>query len=226
MTIPVNLQFELVESLRRKRKVEKYHLPVIGKYHPSLLVQTCLRGQWNFYKIAIQDQRLPDDFILKTSEGLVWHDMLEALPIWDMTEQIVRMKVPLEGESRKHITIIGKYDAVRGDTVYDFKRTERVPWGYRAKYPHRLQINFYMAALGKPKGVIAYIGYEGRDFKIKEYYHVLTDWMTEQMMNKALTLHTHLVHDVPPVCTCRSKVHEIEWEQHERERYEREARGR
>jgi hypothetical protein len=213
MTIPINLQHELVEHLRKNRRTRKYQIPKIGVYHPTLLVQNCLRGQWNFFMISIQEQRLPDAFILQTSEGTVWHDMIEKLKVWDAVEQKVSMTIPVEGEGGK-IKIVGTYDALRGDTIYDFKRTQRVPWGYRAKYPHRLQINFYMAALGKPKGVIAYIGYEGAEFKIKEYYHVLTDWMTDQLINKALTLHTHLVHNVPPVCSCRSKRHEIEWEQY------------
>jgi len=75
-----------------------------------------------------------------------------------------------------------------------------------------------MEALGKPKGVIAYIGYDGQNFRIKEYYHVLTDWLTQTLINKALTLHGHLVNDVPPVCTCRSKLHEVEWLAYEREK--------
>jgi hypothetical protein len=74
-----------------------------------------------------------------------------------------------------------------------------------------------MECLGKPKGVIAYIGYENGNFRIKEYYHVLIDWMTQTLVNKALTLHTHLVNDVPPVCTCKSKIHETEWLQYERD---------
>jgi hypothetical protein len=75
-----------------------------------------------------------------------------------------------------------------------------------------------MEALGKPKGVIAYIGYDGGKFRIKEYYHVLTDWMTQTFINKALILHAHLVNDVPPVCTCRNRAHEVEWLNYEREK--------
>jgi hypothetical protein len=209
----INLQEELTNYLRRGR-MKKYKLPEIGVYYPTTLVQNCIRGQWNFYKMTIQQRKFPDGFILKTAEGNAWHEMLEDLKIWDSVEGSCSMKVPLEDGT--HITIRGRYDVVRGDTVYDFKRTEWVPYR-KAKFPHLLQLNFYMECLGKPKGVIAYIGYSGGEFRIMEYYHVLTDWMTETLKNRALTLHTHLVHDVPPVCTCRRKTHEIEWEQYVRE---------
>lgn len=213
--IPINLQEELVGMLRRKN-MRSYRLPQIGVYYPTTLVQNCVRGQWNFYKMSIEGRKFPDGFVLKTSEGTVWHDMLEGLNVWDSTEGRASMRVPLEGGG--YITIRGRYDAIRGDTVYDFKRTERVPWGRKPRFPHLLQLNFYMECLGKPKGVIAYIGYDGMEFRIKEYYHVLTDWMTQTLINKALTLHTHLVNDLPPNCTCRTKVHEVEWMNYLREK--------
>lgn len=212
---PINLQEELVDHLRRKR-LRKHRLPQVGVYYPTTLVQPCTRAQWNFYKMTIEQKKFPDGFVLKTSEGTVWHEMLEELNVWDEIEGVAKMRVPLEGGS--FITIRGRYDAIRGDTVYDFKRTERVPWGYKPKFNHLLQLNFYMEALGKPKGVIAYIGYDGQNFRIKEYYHVLTDWLTQTLINKALTLHGHLVNDVPPVCTCRNRIHEVEWLAYEREK--------
>lgn len=205
---PISLQEELVEHLRKKR-MRKHRLPQIGVYYPTTLVQNCIRQQWNFYKISIEQRAFPDGFVLKTAEGTVWHEMIEEVNIWDSIEGQAKMRIPLE--SGGYITIRGRYDAIRGDTVYDFKRTERVPWGYKAKFPHLLQLNFYMECLGKPKGVIAYIGYENGVFRIKEYYHVLTDWMTQTLKNKALTLHTHLIHDTPPQCTCRDLKHEAEW---------------
>lgn len=212
-TSPINLQDALVEHLRKKR-MRKHKLPQIGVYYPSTLIQGCIRQQWNFYKISIEQKQFPDGFVMKTSEGTVWHEMLEELNIWDSIEQPARMRIPLE--SGGYITIRGRYDAIRGDTVYDFKRTERVPWGYKAKFAHLMQLNFYMECLGKPKGVIAYIGYENGVFRIKEYYHVLTDWMTQTLKNKALTLHTHLIHDTPPQCTCRNLMHEAEWLNYQR----------
>ena len=213
--IPINLQEALVGYLRKKR-LKSHRLPTVGVYYPTTLVQPCTRGQYNFYKQTIEQRKFPDSFVLKTSEGTVWHEMLEQIGVWDSVEGPCRMRVPLENGG--YITIRGRYDAIRGDTVYDFKRTERVPWGYKPKFAHLLQLNFYMECLGKPKGVIAYIGYEGGNFRIKEYYHVLTDWMTQTLINKALTLHTHLVNDVPPVCTCRNRIHEVEWLQYEREK--------
>lgn len=212
---PVNLEEELVEYLKKKHLHRKYRLPQIGIYYPTTLVQNCTRSQWNFYMMSIQQRKFPDDFVLKISEGQVWHDMLEGIHIWDSVEGSARMRVRLEGGG--YITIRGRYDAVRSDTVYDFKRTERVPWGYKAKFAHLLQLNFYMACLGKPKGVVAYIGYENGVFHIKEYYHVLTDWMTQTLINKALTLHTHLVNNVAPNCTCRTRIHEIEWLNYQRD---------
>jgi hypothetical protein len=206
--IPLNLQSALLEHLRKKR-LKNHKLPQIGVYYPTTLGLGCIRGQYNFYKMSIEQHAFPDSFLLATSEGIVWHDMLENLNVWDSIEGSAKMKIPLD--SGGHITIRGRYDAIRGDTVYDFKKTNRVPWGYKPKFNHLMQLNFYMECLGKPKGVIAYIGYSGRDFVIKEYHHVLTDWLTQTLINKALTLHTHLVNDVPPNCTCRNKMHEVEW---------------
>lgn len=208
---PINLQSEVIKHMVKK-KMGKYKLPTIGVYYPTTLVQNCVRSQWNFYMMSIQSRRFPDGFVLKTSEGQAWHDMIEAAPVWDEVEKRVSMRIPFEGGGS--ITIRGRADAIRGDTVYDFKRTERVPWGWKPKFAHLMQLNFYMECLGKPKGVIAYIGYDGGEFKIKEFYHVLSDWHTEQLINRALNLHTFLVNNVPPVCTCRSKVHEIEWERY------------
>jgi hypothetical protein len=206
---PINLQAEVIKHIGKKR-MRKYKLPKIGVYYPTTLVQGCVRSQWNFYKLSIHSRRFPDGFILKTTEGNAWHDIIEQAPVWDEVEKSVSMRIPFEQGG--YITIRGRADAIRGDTIYDFKRTERVPWGYKPKFPHIMQLNFYMECLGKPKGVIAYIGYDGANFRIKEYYHVLSDWHTEQLINRALTLHTYLINDVPPVCTCRSKIHEIEWE--------------
>lgn len=198
-----------------KKRMGGYKLPRIGIYYPTTLVQNCVRAQWNFYKMTIQSRTFPNGFILKTSEGTVWHEMIERLSVWDEVEKRVSMRIPVESGPAymgRYITIRGRADAIRGDTVYDFKRTERVPWGYKPKFPHIMQLNFYMECLGKPKGVIAYIGYDGGEFKIKEFYHVLSDWHTEQLINRALNLHTFLVNDVKPVCTCRSRIHETEWE--------------
>lgn len=207
---PINLQSELVNYLRKK-KMHAYKLPTIGVYYPTTLVQSCVRSQWNFYMMCIQERAFPDAFILKTSEGNAWHEMLEELRIWDKTEQSARMKIKLEnGET---IQIRGRFDALRGDTIYDFKRTEWVPYK-KAKFDHVLQLNFYMACLGKPKGVIAYIGYSNGEFKIKEYYHVLSDWYTENLINRAIALHGYLRNGVAPVCTCRNKQHEAEWNQY------------
>lgn len=206
---PVNLQEELVKYLVKKQS-RRYKVPEVGVYYPSTLVQYCPRGPWNFYMMALQDKKLPDSFILHMAEGNVWHDLMEDLRIWDSTEQSCKKRVDLEDGS--HIWIRGRYDAVRGDTVYDFKRTDRVPWGYKPKFEHVLQINFYMECLGKPKGVIAYIGTLNGQFGVYPFYHVLSDWHTQLLVNKAIALHTHLVYKSPPICSCRTKQHEIEWE--------------
>lgn len=205
---PINLQCELVTFLRKKR-MRKYKLPQVGVYYPTTLIQNCVRGQWNFYKMCISEGRFPDAFVLKTSEGNAWHEMLETLGVWDATE--VSVKAPIKLGDGSRIWIRGRCDAIRGDTVYDFKRTEWVPYR-KPKFDHLLQLNFYMEALGKPKGVLAYIGYHNGNFTIKEYYHTLSDWHTEILTNRALALHGYLIHGEPPVCTCRDKRHEIEWD--------------
>ncbi len=209
MNSPINLQDELVAYLRRKR-MRNYRLPEIGVYYPTTLVQSCVRAQWNFYMMTIREKRFPDAFVLKTAEGNAWHAMMEDLHLWDATEQVARMRIKLSDGST--IQIRGRYDAVRGDTVYDFKRTEWIPYK-KAKFEHVLQLNFYMACLSKPRGVIAYIGYSNGEFKVKEYYHVLSDWYTENIINRAIALHGYLMHNEPPLCTCRNKQHESEWNQ-------------
>lgn len=188
-----------------------YRLPEIGVYYPTILIQSCMRSQWNFYEMAIQQRRFPDGFLLKTQEGNAWHTMLESLHVWDYTERSVSKRIKLENGG--HITIRGRCDAVRGDTVYDFKRVEWVPYR-KPKFDHVLQLNFYMECLGKPNGVLAYIGYLNGEFQIKEYYHVLSDWHTSHLVNRALMLHSALVHNDPPACSCRNQAHSIAWREY------------
>jgi len=61
--------------------------------------------------MTIEQKKFPDGFVLKTSEGTVWHEMLEELNVWDEIEGVAKMRVPLEGGG--FITIRGRYDAIR-----------------------------------------------------------------------------------------------------------------
>lgn len=218
---PINLQDELANHLRKKR-MHGYKLPRIGVYYPTTLIQSCTRSQWNFYMMAMREGKFPDAFLLKTQEGTAWHELMEGVRIWDSVEGPARKRIKLEDGT--WITIRGRYDAVRGYTVYDFKRVEWVPYR-KAKFDHILQLNFYMECLGKPKGVLAYIGYKNGEFGIHEYYHVLSDWHTQHLINRAITLHMHLVNNAPPVCSCRTKFHEIEWANYLRDKEREKGRG-
>ena len=205
----VSVKEEMIKYFETKAK-RKYWLPEIGRYYPSILCQPCLKAMWNYYKMASEQKKFPPGYLLQTGEGIVTHEIIESFKFWDKVEVPVKKIVKA---SDGWIKIFGRADAVLGDTVYDFKRTQRIP--NKVKFQHRLQLNFYMDCLGKPKGIVCYIGYNSEgEFDVQERPIVLTDWYSAQIINRAIQLHDHLRYNDPPICSCRSRRHDIEWERY------------
>lgn len=200
----------------RKQTRRRYKPPQIGTYFPSVLTQSCLKGQWNYYMMSIREGQIPDGAIMRMGEGTEWHRILQSYKGWDGVEVKARMRVKVSQKAGDWITIRGRADSVKGDTVYEFKRTSWLP--HKPKFDHVLQINFYMAAIGKPKGVIVYAGNKDGDFDVVEHPVLLSDWHVEHLKNRAMNLHIFLKNKEVPICSCRSRAHDIEWERYTREK--------
>jgi hypothetical protein len=207
----VSVKDEILKYFEAKAH-KRYKLPEIGVYFPSVLCNSCTKSQWNYYQMAIKEGKLPQSAILQMGEGTVTHELIQSLQIWDATEIPVKMKINTGNEN---IVIRGRADGVIGDTVFEFKRTQYIP--LKIRFSDALQINFYMEALGKPKGILVYIGYKSdRTFDVVERYWTLSDWHTNHLINRAITLHTLLKNKQEAYCSCRSKTHDQQWEQYKR----------
>lgn len=210
----ISVEEELVKFFR-DRIPKTFWLPKVGTYFPSVLVRRCPKDAWNYYRITEREGQFPDSFLLHTHEGKAWHAILDKLrdpenpkrSLWSATELVGQKRVRLP--NGEYITIRGRCDAVRGDTVYEFKRRSFIP--YKPAWADLFQLNFYCEVLGKPKGKLVVLGYRNNQFTVVEYDHTLTDWMTGVLLEKAQNLHNALRHNEPPMCTCRNKVHDVEW---------------
>lgn len=205
----LSVREELLRFLRREFFEKRYRLPKIGVYHPSILCRSCLKDQWNYYKITTALGQVNDDDVLRISEGLVWHSLIEKMECWTKTEVGVRRIISLN--KYETIEIHGRADAVNGDAVYEFKKTAYIP--AKPRFQHILQLNFYMECLGKPQGVLVYLGpAKYGNFDVVEYYWSLSDWHTQHLIDRAVMLHRFLKSKDIPGCSCRSKWHDVEWE--------------
>jgi hypothetical protein len=178
----------------------------------------CLRRQWNYYKFfhGKDPKDIPDDIVLLLAGGVVLHRLVQSLkteegkPYWSAVE--VECSVEVEVLQGQKIKIVGHADAVRGKglekTVYEFKHVRSLP--SRPLFPHILQLNFYLGALGVARGVLLYIGYlPNGGIDIREFNRIYSEWHMEHLINRAQTLHALLVNDQPPRCSCREKLCEI-----------------
>jgi hypothetical protein len=185
----------------------------IGVYRPSVLAWSCIRRQWNYYKefSGKNPEEIPDDVVLLLSGGIVFHRLIQSLkdngkPYWSETEAECSIEVKVAGN--KKIKIIGHADAIIGKgverTVYEFKHVRSLP--YNAYFPHILQLNFYMGAMGISRGVLLYVGYLANGgLGIREFTRIYSDWHMEHLISRAQTLHTLLINNQPPRCSCRDK---------------------
>lgn len=195
------------------KKRGKLHLPTRGIYYPSMLVQSCPLYQWLHYKVAQKTGQIPEDFILRTSDGTLWHNEIQSIKgLFDRVEVPARVTIKF---GQRHILIRGRADGIKGTNgntiVYELKKTSSIPT--KPKFSHVLQIQFYIRALDAHGGVICYIGYDRyRNFKVTEFYVARSDWHFEMLVARAQFLHEMLTTNTPPRCSCRSKIHAHEYE--------------
>lgn len=198
------------------KKSGHLHLPKRGIYYPSMLVQSCPMQQWLHYVISQREGKLPEDFLLRTYDGQLWHEEIQSIKgLFDKVEIPVSMRIKLSVGN--YITIRGRADAIKGTNgstvVYELKKTSSIPT--KPKFAHVMQLQFYLRALNANSGIISYIGYDRyRNFRIEEFFITQSDWYFEQLVTKAQTLHVLLKdkHN-PPRCSCRSKIHNHIWQE-------------
>ena len=205
---------ELLASYVKKKYFGNHHEPVrIGVYRPSVLSWSCIRKQFNYYQQLSGKtiEEIPDNIVLLLAGGIVFHRLLQSLrnpddsKFWDKTEVECSLEVEMLGEK---IQIVGHADAIRKDEVYEFKHTRSLP--SKPQFPHILQLNFYLGALGKIKGRLVYTGYDAEGgLDIREFPWMFSEWHLEHLIARAQALHILLVNNQPPRCSCRDKRHEI-----------------
>jgi len=210
---------QLLADYCRKKYFGKEAQPVqIGVYRPSVLSWSCVRKQYNYYSnfAGKSPEEIPDDIILLLSGGIVFHRLIQSLrqdgkKYWDAVEVACSIEVPTpEGST---LTILGHADAIHGTgierKVYEFKHVRQIPT--KPLFEHILQLNFYLGALQIPHGVLCYVGYlPGGGLDVKEFPHTFSHWHFEHLINRAITLHTLLIHKTPPRCSCKDRIHEVQ----------------
>jgi len=210
----------LLANYCRKTYFSGHDVPIkMGVYRPSVLSWSCVRKQFNYYK-NFRDKKpeeIPDDVILLLAGGIVFHRLVQSLkddnekPYWSAVEVPCSINVRIAGG--EDITILGHADAIRGEgsdkKVYEFKHTRSLP--HKPSFEHQLQINFYMGALGIPRGILVYVGYvEGGGLGVREFPLAFSEWHLEHLITRAQVLHILLKEDSPPRCSCRGRIHENE----------------
>jgi len=210
---------KLLADYCRKVYLSGHSEPVqIGVYRPSVLSWSCIRKQWNYYKFLSgkKAEEIPDDIILLLAGGVVFHRLIQGLkdeqgrPYWDKTEIECSIEVNVAGGEK--IKIIGHADAIRGKgmdkIVYEFKHVRQLP--NKPQFPHLLQLNFYLGALGVNRGSLLYVGYLPHGgLAVKEFGWLYSNWHMEHLIARAQMLHTLLIHNEAPRCSCKNRVHEL-----------------
>jgi hypothetical protein len=208
----------LADYCRRTYFRDNPHPVEIGVYRPSILSWNCVRKQWNYYKefSGKKSEEIPDDIILLLAGGIVFHRLIQSLredgkPYWSATE--VECSIEIDVANRQRIKIVGHADAIKGKgterTIYEFKHVRAIP--REPQFAHILQLNFYMGALNISKGVLLYVGYlPDGGLDLKEFPRTFSHWHLEHLIARAQTLHTLLIHNEPPRCSCSNRIHEFE----------------
>lgn len=206
----------LADYCRRKYFGEKRQPVKIGVYRPSVLSWSCVRRQYNYYTLFHQKtpEEIPDKTVLLLAGGVVFHRLIQSLKdeegrsFWDKVEVECSLTTNLAGDS---VTIVGHADAIRRrdgeEEVWEFKHTRVIP--PEPFFAHHLQLNFYLAALKKVKGVLLYTGYDAEGgLAVKEFPCLYSDWYLEHLIARAQMLHAFLLIGTPPRCSCRDHRHE------------------
>lgn len=208
---------KLVADYCRKKYFGDNKQPItIGVYRPSVLAWSCARRQYNYYSLFHQrkPEEIPDNTILLLAGGVVFHRLIQSLKdesgknFWERVEVECSLEVEVAGDT---ITIIGHADATRGkgidEEVWEFKHTRSIP--NKPLFPHILQLNFYLGALKRVRGILLYTGYDAEGgLSIKEFPHYYSEWHLEHLISRAQMLHTFLLMETPPRCSCRDHRHE------------------
>lgn len=188
-------------------EVRKYK---IGEYHVSSLLGSCLKANVNSWRIKLMDKNLQDLTKLHFFRGIMTHEFLQKLKVWDDIEAECKREIKT---THGKITLLGHADAVKGDTVFEFKSVIRIPW--KPKFDHSMQVNAYATMLGLPRAKVIYIGNDADgNYNVKEFDLVQSDFMWQLLVNKAITLHALLKTGTDVQCSCRSRVHDIAWIQY------------
>lgn len=185
----------------------RYKIPKVGIYYPSVLSRSCLKDQFNYYYLSNLIGKIPESYLLEKLEGVLMHELIQSFKVWDDIEVAVSKRIKIT--SKETIIIKGRADAIKDNVVYEFKRTAYIPG--KPRFKDLVQLNFYMEALGFARGVLVYIGRRNDRMDIIEYPWTLSDWHSNFIVNKAIELHTVLIHEEVPHCSCRNKRHDIEY---------------
>lgn len=212
----MTLEKLLADYCRKKYFGEDKQPIKIGVYRPSVLAWSCVRRQYNYYALFNEKkpEEIPDKIVLLLAGGVVFHRLVQSLKdetgksYWDKTEVECSLEVDIAGDK---IIIVGRADAIRGsgidEEVWEFKHTRTIP--LKPLFPHQLQLNFYLAALKRVKGVLLYTGYDADGgLAVKEFPCRYSEWHLEHLISRAQMLHTFLAVGIPPRCSCRDHRHE------------------
>lgn len=162
---------------------------------------------YNAYMLPV-DQIHEKQAQLRMVEGIISHNYLQGTKgLWRETETEYRKS--FKTDSGK-LSIIGTLDAVSKEgVVYEFKRSGYI--SYKPKSSWTFQIQAYMHLADKPQGCIVAMGNSNGEFVIKEWPVLYNDFWFNTLLNKAIALHTYLKHQQVPVCSCRNRIHDVEW---------------
>jgi len=202
-----NLEEFLLNTFEKSRRFRKRK---VGTYHVGLLNQSCFKAMWNAYCLP-EDQAHEKQARLRMVEGIIFHEYLQQTKgLWKSTE--TEFSKDFKTDSGK-ITIVGTLDAVSKEgVVYEFKRSGYI--SYKPKSQWIFQIQSYMALSERPEGCIVAMGSSNGEFCIKEWPVLFNNFWFNTLLNKAITLHTLLKHKQVPVCSCRTRQHDLEWIKH------------
>lgn len=157
------------------------------------------------------DQAFEKESKLRMSEGIVFHEFLQKQKgLWKSTE--TEFSKSFKTDSGK-LSIVGTVDAISKEgVVYEFKRSGYI--SYKPKSQWVFQAQSYMYLADRPQGCIVALGSSNGQFVVKEWPLLFNDFYFNCLLNKAITLHTLLKHKQVPVCSCRTRQHDVEWIKH------------
>ena len=205
-----------------------------GIYWPSVLAYNCPAARWLYYhNYGNGKHQMSDELLLKLEGGNAMHRRLARTTYVDESGKrkryFKRSNIELACEvdisilGGEFITIKGRADAIREicnvngklayEVIYEFKHNRTLP---RSPYPDdKMQLNFYLNALNRPFGVLAYTSYVGlkgssqTGIDIVEFTLRKNEKSYLLFLQRAKELHRQLIDNDPPFCICKTRNHEI-----------------